>query len=174
MLALPNDNQRAFVQRFVETGGRNHSECALAAGYDGSAIHVTGHRLAHDENIQKAIQEEARKMMTAASVMAVGTVMSIASNAAHKDQLQAATAILDRTGLHAIAENKNTLSISVDRKQEIADVIAMCKQIGWDPRTVLGKHGIVLDADFTVVEDLAALPMPEDYDDEDLFTGAAE
>lgn len=178
MLALPNDHMRAFVQCFVDTGGRSATEAARMAGYsDNSSLSLRVHanRLAHDSRIQAAIQEQARNMMTAAAVMAVGTITTIAANPTHKDQLRAALAILDRTGLHAMTENKTTVEVSINRDEQIREVIAMCKEVGMDPRKVLGERGIVLDAEFQVVSDKAALPAPkplEDWDDDD-FTGTA-
>lgn len=148
--------QRAFVQAMLDTGMTNHTRCAMMAGYTGTdgTLRVAGHRLAHDERIQSAIQEEAKKRMQSGVIMAVGVLQNIAETPGHKDQLKAAMAIMDRSGLHAVSENKTVHEVSFDEKGAIARIRALCLETGQDPRLVLGAYGYV-DAEF---EEVKALP----------------
>lgn len=177
MIALPTDNQRAFVQHWVQSGGRSAAECARIAGYSDpgtNAINVIAHRLAHDEKIQAAILEESRKMLQGLAPMAVGVITNVLGNPSHKDNLKAAGMVLDRVGMHAKLETLNTTRNIEDRTTQIREAVELCRELGMDPRKLLGKFGVQLDAEFK------ELPAPEpdnvidaEFTDENLFEGAA-
>ena len=165
MLALPTDGMRAFVYAMLDTGGQNQMLCAKESGYTGTerTLAVTGHRLAHDERVQAAIQEEARRRLNAGAILAVNTVLSIAANATHKDQLRAATAILDRTGLHTTSEHKVTVERSEDERAIIREIMEYGKKFNLDVKALLGAQGIdieTIDAEFTE----ATSPAKEDWE----------
>lgn len=165
MLALPTDGMRAFVYAMLDTGGQNQMLCAKESGYTGNerTLAVTGHRLAHDERVQAAIQEEARRRMNAGAILAVNTVLSIAANSAHKDQLRAATAILDRTGLNATTEHKVTVERSEDERAMIREIMEYGKKFNLDIKALLGAQGIdlaAIEGEFTEI----APPAKEDWE----------
>ena len=142
----------------LDLGSVDHTRCAAAAGYSAgpegsSALRVTAHRLAHDEKIQAAIQEEARRRMKAGSIMAASVLLNIAGNPAHKDQLKAATQLLDRSGLHALSEHKVTVeNTPADEKAMVARITELAKKLDIDPKKLLGERGIVVDAEYEIVE----------------------
>lgn len=150
-----NDRQRAFVWAMMDTGQVNHKRCAQVAGYQGDdrTLAVTAHRLAHDEDIQAAIQEEARKTMGAAQLVAVSHLVLMASNPAHKDQLSAIKEVLNRSGLNTVTEHKISVTHSTDRDSIVREIAVLAKEQGLDPKKLLGNYGIVIDAEFNEVED---------------------
>lgn len=147
------DRQRKFVYAMLDTGQVNHTACARVAGYQGDedTMKVTAHRLAHDEKIQAAIQEEARKMMGAAQLVATAHLVLIATNPAHKDQLSAIKELMNRSGLAAATEHKITVTHAVDRVGVLREIEALAKDSGMDPRKLLSSYGVVVDADFTEI-----------------------
>jgi phage terminase small subunit len=163
-----NPRQRAFVDAMLDTGGADYTRCAKLAGYVGGegGIRVTAHRLAHDERIQAAIQEQARKRMIGAGIMATGVLIDIAGNPAHKDQLKAATSLLDRAGLHAITESKHTVHNTSDRAEQIREIAELAREMGADPVKLLGAHGVTIDADFTEIKDGKRVLTVDEAEDE--------
>lgn len=148
-----NERQRLFVYAMLDTGMVNHSLCARKAGYQGdeNTIKVTAHRLAHDEDVQAAIQEVARKAMGAAQLVATGHLILIAQNPAHKDQLSAIKQLLDRSGLGAVTEHKVTVTHNSDRESVVREIAALAREQGLDARKLLAGYGVVIDADYSEV-----------------------
>lgn len=149
-----NPRQRAFVQAMLDLGMVNHTRCAMLAGYsteNPDGLRVTAHRLAHDERVQAAIHEEAGRRLRSGAIMAVSVLQNIAETPGHKDQLKAALAVLDRSGLHAVSESRQTHEVVFDEKNAIQRVLELCKQTGQDPRVLLGAYNIVLDAEYTEI-----------------------
>lgn len=149
-----NDRQRQFVYAMMETGQVNHTACARAAGYqgDGNAMRVTAHRLAHDEDIQAAIQEVARKAMGAAQLVATGHLILMAQNVAHKDQLSAIKELMNRSGLQAVTEHRVSVTHSADRESVVKQIALLAREQGLDPQKLLTGYGVVVDAEFNEVE----------------------
>lgn len=152
MEALPTDRMRAFVYAMLDSGCSNHFLAAKSAGYIGNenTLRVTAHRLAHDERVQAALQEEARRRLMTGSILAVNALLDIVSNPAHKSRLQAANSILDRTGLHGLIEQKVTHEHTIDDKKAIARIRELALTLGVDPVKLLGTVGVV-DAEFTEI-----------------------
>jgi len=177
MQALPNDHWRAFVQFFINTGGRSATECAMMAGFSDrsrNSLEVQGHVLVHDARIQAAIQEQSRSALLGLAPLAVGAMRGVLENSGHKDHIRAALGVLDRTGLHAVSETKMTSTVTIERKEQITQTIQLCAELGLDAKALLSKMGVMIDADFNVVSDQEALPAPYNADeDEDLYTGGA-
>lgn len=113
MLALPNDRWRRFVEVWLEMGtaGGGYTGAARAAGFKGAdtSLKVTAYRLAHDFRIQEAIQEEARKRLNSLVPGALEAMGDILGEKKHKDRALIAKTVLDRTGLHEVAETKHTI-----------------------------------------------------------------
>ena len=158
-MAALTEKQRKFVWAMLDSGGVNYTECAVAAGYDAAerqTMRVIAHELAHDERIQAAIQEEARKRMGAGALMAAGHLVLIANSPGHKDQLSAIKEILNRSGLHAVTEQRISVTHKADHGDQVKEIIRLAQENGLDPQKVLGSYGIVIDADFNEVKESEA------------------
>lgn len=160
MLAL-TPRQRAFVYALVETGG-NATQAALAAGYGAESethdkkvatCRTRGYQLAHDEKILTAIKEEASKRLNSGALLAASALLEIVLDPKHKSRLKAIEVLLDRSGL--VVKNESTLNINVNGGSD-SDAVARIKdlsgKLGIDPRVLLGNAGVVVDAEFSVVE----------------------
>lgn len=155
MLAL-NPRQRAFVIAMCEVPMGTQEQWAHAAGYGGASAdscRTIGHRLAHDERILAAVDEEARRRFRSGGILAVSRVMDLVKSNDEKIALRAALGLLDRTGLHALTEIKSTIGLGEDEKKLIASVIRNAAVFGLDPRALLGRAGVTVDAEFKVIED---------------------
>lgn len=144
--------QRRFVIAMLETGGHNHSLCATMAGCKGStpgSLARSAHHLAHHPAVLAAVQEEARKRMNSGAILGVSVLLEIAGNSLHKDRFKAATALLDRVGLHATSEHKVTVTNTADDKAMIAKIKTLAVSLGLDAGPMLKAAGIVIDAEFT-------------------------
>lgn len=112
-----NERQQKFVLYWL-----NHPKCtaaaaAKAAGYsdDAASVKVQGYRLRHDERVIAAIQEVSSQLLrTKGAVLGIGTIMRIAENDKHPDQLAAAKALADRSGFHGTTEHK----VKVEHRDE--------------------------------------------------------
>lgn len=152
MRALTN-KQRDFVRIFVAQGGRNASR-AYAEAYPDSksekAHSVESHRLIHSNHIILAIREEADKRIRTGALLGASVLMEIADNPMHKDQLKAATELLNRSGLivatqhHVVVEDKRT-------EKEIRDtILRLAEKNKIDVDGILGKDDAV-DVEFEEV-----------------------
>lgn len=143
-----------FVLALIQTGC-SQAKAAELAGYQGGpkTWKAMGWRLAHDSRVQAAIHEEAAKLIRSSSVMAIGVIQDIAKDPTvdAKDRLKAALAILDRSGLHAHSEHKVTVEHHPNQEEMLLRIKEMAGRLGLDPVKLLGKYGIVTDAEFSVV-----------------------
>lgn len=154
-----NVRQRAFVISMLETGRTNNQLHAQNAGYcgTGNQLAVQGYRLAHDERIQAAINEEAKRRMNAAAIIATSRVVGLLDSADEKVQLKAAEMIFNRTGLHATTEHKVTVEhieddkTLLDKARRLASELGLdvTKLIGYSQETTLPLSGPVIDGEFT-------------------------
>lgn len=154
---------RAFVLALVELGGRNQREAATRAGYAGSqdSVAVSASRLAADPRVQAALVEEAKALARSASLAAVANTILIMNDESVGKQvrLNAAGRIM---ALAALEPEKTTnvnhlIEVKPTTKEQIDQVVRMASDVGMDPRKLLGKAGIVLDAEFKVVGTTAGL-----------------
>lgn len=154
---------RAFVMALVELGGRNMSGAALTAGFTGTkaSLQVTASRMAADTKVQAALVEEAKALARSSSLAAVAETVLIMQDAAAPKQvrLNAASRIM---ALAALEPEKtmnvnHTVDVGPTSREQIADVIRLARDVGVDPRKLLGKAGVVLDVDFKVVNDRSGL-----------------
>ena len=162
MKALP-DTQQVFVMACINMGvGLNYTEAARIAGYANTpTIKVTAHKLAHDEKIQAAIQEQNRRTLRVGTLEAVAYLLETVRNtkAETKDRLKAAQMVLDRGGLHALSEHQVTVNhnhMSVEEKAKRVRDWAV-KQ-GIDPDKLLGSlindgDKLVQDVEFEMVKE---------------------
>jgi phage terminase small subunit len=154
MLRL-NDRQRAFVIAMLEMPGIDNTSAARAAGYsDDKQIKVTAYRLAHDEDVLEAIYEESKRRLRSGAVMAVSRLLEIANDttAEKKDQLKAIEMVLNRTGFHAVTEQKIDVTHRDESNEEVLKKITLlANNAGLDPKKLLGNFGITIDAEFKEV-----------------------
>jgi hypothetical protein len=159
-MKLLNDRQRDFVLAMITQGTSNYTAAARTAGYEDSEnIRRQATRLAHDPKILAAIKEESEKRMQAAVGVAANVLVEIAQNETHKDQLKAATALLNRGGLHEMTEQRITHDVSSDAKSLLARFAVLAGALGVDPARILGRAGLALpvpepiEGEFVVVDD---------------------
>ena len=155
-----NQRQRVFVLALV-TCASNPTEAARLAGYSGNegSLCNTATRLAHTPAVQDAIDEEARKSLYGAKLVAVRVLLDVMNNPAGKisDRLKAASMTLNRVGMPEVFNQNIVVEHVLSDKDKIREIAEMAKKLGLDPKQVLGSVGVV-DAEFTEVP---ALPAPD-------------
>lgn len=159
MSALP-ERMQLFVLACLATGERmNYTKAAKLAGYEegkigSSQLKVQGHRLAHDPRVRAAITETAKNHFQASTLFAATYLVRAVANPKidHKDRIKAATAILDRGGIHALTGHKLEVVHTDNRAEKLLKVIALAKAQGIDPRMFLGTLADVTDADYEMID----------------------
>lgn len=156
--------QRRFVCALAVYGG-NQREAARWAGYSASnenTLHAGASRAANLPAIRMAVDEESRRRLDQASIIAVSTLVELAaanSCADAKTRLKASEMILDRTGFHGKTEH---LVVHEDKRTS-AELIKFIQERGAanniDVNKWLGLPApAVMDAEFSEVDpDLADL-----------------
>lgn len=164
MLAL-NPRQRLFVCAFFEQPGSSHTNAARLAGYEGDekSLGVQGYRLFHAAAVQEAIMEETHRRFRELAPIAEGALRDILNDKLHRDRVKAIKLVLERTGFHAKQELLVTKTTKESRLDQLQKVVSLAKQIGVDPKTLLGDISDVtpeelkllskpaIDAEFTEV-----------------------
>lgn len=172
-MAALTEGQKGFVLAMLDTGGANLSLCYRSAYQDAKdevGIRVNAHRLAHSEKIQAAILEEGRRRLNTGGILAVNTVLKLCNSANENVRLRAAQTVMDRVpGLSAMTMHKVEVARPESEKQLIREVFELSKQLGLDPRQLLGQQGIAIDAEF---EEITALGISS-ADDPDEWVGEA-
>jgi hypothetical protein len=155
-----NERQRAFVVAFVVMG-ESATAAARAAGYldSGSgSIRVIAHRLIHDTRVQAAITEEGARRLKGMMPAALQAVQEIVENPQHKNRLNAAFGVLNRSGLHELIERKEVHEFR--REEKIAEIREFAAQLGLDAKQLLGR---CIDVEFEEVEPSPAAPDGEPW-----------
>lgn len=158
-----NGRQRMFVCALAYYGG-DQPEAYRAAGYlvtNDNSAQAASSRLANNAMIVEAIKEEALRRLDSASLLAVSTLMELASSKTCSDnkvRLQASNSLLDRIGGFA-GKTEHKITIKDDRTtQELIDFIKQTALAnGLDPAKLLGMDKIV-EAEFEEVFDPAGDP----------------
>lgn len=152
--------QQAFVIATLEEGGLNNARAAALAGYTGDekSLRVTGHRLAHDEDVLAAIHEEAKRRLQSSQILAVRELLEIlnapTTSENRKDKLKAIEMTFNRVGLHATTEHTvNVTHKDLTTDEMIKRITELAKQQDLDPRKLLGSAGVVIDAEFEEVKE---------------------
>lgn len=152
--------ERKFVAAYVEHPNYTAAQLAKVAGSAGAtpkALQVTGWRIMHGERFLAAVNEEASKRLRLGGLIGVAVMLEIANNPAHKDRLKAAGMLADRTGFHALSEQKITVDDKRPQsKRELIEAIAAIgKEMGLDDTAILKLTGPpdpnIVDAEFTPV-----------------------
>lgn len=137
--------QRRFVICLLEMPNSDHTAAARMAGYADtgtSSIRSAACRLAHDPKVQAAIQEEAKKRMDGAAILAVSRLVEMLDNPGHKDHFKAITAVLNRVGLHEKSESLSTIRHEVADEAAIEKVVRLSALLGLDSAVLLGRAGV--------------------------------
>lgn len=157
--------QRAWVVAFLETGPQeNATAAARASGYGAvsgteeqrqQACQTTGHRLRHDPRILDAIQELAKERFRLVAHRATEELVKIMDGNDDKLRIKAIDMILARTGLNAAQQievnHKHDVS-AMDDKAMIRRIAQLAESQGMDPIKLLGSRGVIIDAEFEVIE----------------------
>jgi phage terminase small subunit len=172
-MAKLSPQQRAWVIAFLETGHReNGAAAARAAGYGATsktdearatACQMAGSRLKRDPKVLAAIRELAQDRFRVVAHRATERVVGLLDSPDEKVALKAADMIFARTGLSAtqqIEVNHNHRLGDMDDKAMIRRIAMLAQEQGMDPIKLLGSRGVVIDADFEVVD--TGLTAPEE------------
>jgi hypothetical protein len=148
MTALGSDMQRAFVIAFV-TGGSNATAAARSAGYKSNghpdSLRAMAYHLVHMEEIQAAIQEESKRRMVGLLPAALDAIEQIVENPQHRDQAKVSFGILNRAGLHEIAERNVNVKVTLTHQEKIERIELLAARLGLDPKKLIGN---VIDAEY--------------------------
>ncbi len=152
--------QRVFVVALgMQRGRKDAPRAARIAGYSpgkpgSSQLRVQAHFLIHDAKVQAAIQEQARSKVNALTLQAVDLLEDTMrdANSARGDRLKAAAMVLDRGGLHALSEHKIDVNVNDTRAEKLLRVATLAREMGKDPRELLGGLADAIEGDFTVIE----------------------
>lgn len=156
MKVLPSDRMRAFVIALLEQGGKNRKLAYMKAGYSGNdgTCEVNAYKLSHDPRIQAAIREEALNRMGSAGIAAVSYLVELieSDEATVKTthRLRAAEMVMNRIGLHALTEHKVVVEHTLSEQEKIEKAVRLAKEMGMDPKELLGRIGIEYDPDETI------------------------
>ena len=159
------ERQRAFVVAWFHFGG-NASKASVAAGYV-TRPDVGGHRIYHNEKIQAAIAEFATmNLKTEQLVLASSAMSEMLADTRIEPSVRAklVLAVMDRTGLHATAHSKVEVAHTIeDRREQIRRLVTLARQLGQDPRTLIGAAADVTDADYELIDE--SVPSSEGLED---------
>ncbi len=170
---------RAFVLALIETGGREFARAAAIVGHTGTqgSLKVLASRYCADPAVQAALVEEAVAFGKANGLNAVATVIEIMNDpgSSKRDRLNAAGRIMHIAGMdpEETVNVKHTggIEVSVTSQQKIADIVRMARDAGIDPRKLLGRAGIIVDAEFKEIPPEGMPPASSMQGLEDMFEG---
>lgn len=149
-----NERQRRFVCALSVFGG-DQSRAYAFAGYNNSSDHsraVAASRLSNSDDIKEAIKEEAWRRLDYSSILAVSTMVELASpsNPDRAVRLKAADMLSKRTGFHEKSEMIVTHQDNRSTKELIDFIQATAARLGVTP--LLG-HMEVIDTTATLVNE---------------------
>lgn len=142
MLAL-KESQRAFVNALLQQSEQNYTRAYMSAYPDASydTANVNGIRLAHNSKILDALHEEAGNRLRSAALLGASVIRQIANDPTHKDQLKAATTLLNRIGLHERTEHKVTVERPTDDVEIIQRIVDLGKSMDWTDAEIRAAIG---------------------------------
>ena len=150
-LAALMGRQRKFVLALLTYGADPAAarHAARDAGYDP----MYGYQLLRDDRVLKAIREEATKTVAGAALEGVQIMLEIARDKNDTSRFQAAKHLM---ALNGFTTEQRVVVEHIDRdsREKIEYVRRMAEQLGMDARTLIEQAGIIIDADFEVVEQL--------------------
>ena len=153
---------RSFVLALVEGGGGNLTRAAMQAGYQGNngTLQTHASRLASDPRVQRALMDIAMGLARSSSLLAMTELIKMIESPTLKerDKLAAISKLVSRIGLEPekTVNLKHTVEMKTT-KEQVAEIVQMSKELGIDPRKLLGRAGVIVDAEFSEVGTSAGL-----------------
>jgi hypothetical protein len=141
--------KKKFVLALLKLGASTSAQrqAAAQAGYDP----MYGYQLMHDDRVLAAIREVATKTVAGAALTGVQVMIDIALDKEHKDRFRAAKELAALNGF--TAEQRIVVEhVDGDTRAKILEVRKLAEQLGLDPRQLIEATGMVIDAEFEVVE----------------------
>ena len=146
--------QNKFVMALLQHGASTTAarKAAAMAGYEPEY----GYQLMRDDRVLAAIREQATKTVAGAALTGVQVMIDIALDKEHKDRFRAAKELAALNGF--TAEQKIVVEhVDRDTREKVQEVRRLAEQLGLDPRLLIERAGVVVDADFEIVEPVAAV-----------------
>lgn len=163
----------------IETGGREFAQAAAIIGHTGTrnSLRVMASRYCADPKVQAALVEEAVALGKSNGLAAVATVIEIMNDpsASKRERLNAAGRIMHISGMDpeqtVNVNHSGMVQVSVTNKDKIDQIVRMAQDAGVDPRKLLGRAGIIVDAEFKEIPPEGMIPVGSMQGLEDLFEG---
>lgn len=139
------EREQVFVMAVMNQGlKKNYTKAARLAGYEGTENYLKflAFKLAHSTSISAAIVEQTRSQARVATSAAMAYLEGTLKNPRIKaaDKIKAATAILDRGGLHALSEVKrDEAEVAKDKADTLTKIVRLAKLLGIDPKALAGR-----------------------------------
>lgn len=169
-----NDRQRRFVFAMIlpgPGGDLNHTQAAEVAGYSGNrdTLQVTGSRLYHDPRIKAAMLEEGLSRVGAAVPVAVAQLVQIAQTSPKETtKLKAIAMILNRAGMPEITQHNVNVERTESEGEKVERAIRMAKELGLDPKALLGRVGIEIPSQRSNADPSTPPPVENDIVEADV------
>lgn len=147
--------QQKFVEGLIDKPLLSRPKILREAGYDGddAAGRQMCVRLMNNSNVLDAIQEVGRARLRGIVPDAVHSLQAVIRDKKHRDHVKATLALMDRTGLHAVTESKQTITHTFDRDTVIAKIAAiMERNAGLIPIAPPTEQPVVIEATITEKE----------------------
>lgn len=151
---------QSFVVAMVETGG-DQAAAARAAGCECTSVESFRSRGIHilrNDKVQAAVLEEGRRRLGSLAIQAAEVLGQFVRGdiaCPPSTRLRALEMAMNRIGMHPKTEHEVTVTDNRTDKETVAQIVSLAKSMGIDPRNLLGRQGIVLDAEFEVIPDAA-------------------
>lgn len=124
--------QRRFAEIYVETGGRNASQCARNAGYSDTSAPQIGTANLKNPTILAYIKHMIDTKMQAGVATAWDTLMELCVSAPAATRLSAANQILDRGGMMLLKMEEKNINVNLnlsrrtpaELRKELTDLFA--------------------------------------------------
>ncbi len=115
--------------------GCSRADAARRAGYSKKQpadAKVSAYRLFHSDEVQAAIIEESRKVMSGEGPRSIRALVEIRDDkkAEAKDRIKAATELLNRGGLNAVSEHVLTVEHHMTDAEKDRRILALCSELG--------------------------------------------
>ena len=159
------EKQRLFVRAIYATPDWNATEAAAQAGYgsgDRATLRAHGYNIKNNPRVIEAMREYGGQQLKVGGLIAIRQMVDLALNSMdEKIRLAASKAIADRSGFHAMFEQK--ITHAVDDRTMVERAKALAERLGIDPLKLLGEN--TTEAEFSEVK---ALPSPDEGPEDDL------
>jgi hypothetical protein len=98
-------------------------------------------RLAHDEKVLAAINEEARKLLRSSGVEATKALLALVHDNTHKDHARSVAMVLARTDPEITHHDMNVVHRVIDEDQEGLEELRALRQLGTSREKLLELFG---------------------------------